>query len=268
MNRKEEAKYLNKEWKRINIHLNMFLETGDQEELHKFRVQIKRLKAMLIMFQHANKKQALLKDFKPLAKIFKLAGNIREAHTNLLLKEKYNIKNESFEVDQQKIIETGIIQFKEKGNRYIKIIKEVQANIKNNLSKIEEETIADFYKNKLQIIAEKLEIPHFNEDLHYSRKIIKTLVYNHKLANKALNGSVAINSDYLDKLQNTIGEWHDNIVAAQLFSASALNDKAIATKIRRKNTSVKKNIINLASDFMNKATQLETSNENQTLMVQ
>lgn len=88
------------------------------------------------------------------------------------------------------------------------------------------------------------------------------------MANKALNGSVAINSDYLDKLQNTIGEWHDNIVAAQLFSASALNDKAIATKIKRKNTSIKKNIINLASDFMNKATQLETSNENQTLMVQ
>ncbi len=257
MNRKEENKHLNKEWKQINFHLNAFLETGNQEELHRFRVQIKKLKAMLTMFQHGNKRQVLLKNFKPIAKIFKLAGNIRDAHTNMLLKEKYNIKNDLFEEGQQKIIENGISQFKEKGSKYLKRIKEVQADIKKNLSNIEDKAIADFYKIKLEIIAKKLAVPNFNEDMHYNRKIIKTLVYNHKLANKALNGIVTINSEYLDKLQDVIGEWHDNIIAAQLFATTELNDKTIVTKIKRKNTSVKKNILDLATNFLQKATLAE-----------
>ena len=257
MNRKEETKHLNKEWKQINFHLNAFLETGNQEELHRFRVQIKKLKAMLTLFQHANKKQVLLKNFKPVAKIFKLAGSIRDAHINMLLKEKYNIKNALFEEGQQKIIENGISQFKEKGSKYLKRIKEVQADIKKNLSNIEDKAIADFYKIKLEIIAKKLAVPNFNEDMHYNRKIIKTLVYNHKLANKALNGIVTINSEYLDKLQDVIGEWHDNIIAAQLFATTELNDKTIVTKIKRKNTSVKKNILDLATNFLQKATLAE-----------
>jgi len=43
MKKKEEAKYLEKEWIEMNIHLKNFLKTGDQEALHRFRVQIKKV---------------------------------------------------------------------------------------------------------------------------------------------------------------------------------------------------------------------------------
>src|ERR1700733_12005166 len=36
MKKKDEIKYLDKEWKLLNHHLEAFLETGDQEQLHKF----------------------------------------------------------------------------------------------------------------------------------------------------------------------------------------------------------------------------------------
>src|SRR5579862_614763 len=124
MKKKEEAKYLDKEWKEMNTHLACFLETGDQEALHKFRVQIKKLRAMLSLFEDTSNQPGLLKDFKAVRKIFKYAGHIREAHTNLQLGKLYHLKNDAFESGQQKIIEEGTNEFQNNGKKFIKNIKE------------------------------------------------------------------------------------------------------------------------------------------------
>ena len=93
--------------------------------------------------------------------------------------------------------------------------------------------------------------------MHTNRKLIKILVYNHKLAEKALTGSLQFNIDYLDKLQEAIGKWHDNLLAEQLFSSPELNDKAIVGKIKRLNAKVKRGITTLTEDFLTKATTVE-----------
>ena len=85
MKKKEESKHLGKEWEEMSIHLNSFLETGDQEELHRFRVQVKKIRAMLSLIEDASGEHAFLKNFKPVKKVFKYAGNIRDAHTTLQL---------------------------------------------------------------------------------------------------------------------------------------------------------------------------------------
>ncbi len=257
MNKKDETKYLAKEWKAMNSHLKVFLESGDQEELHRFRVQIKKVRAMLSLFENTSKQQHLLKDFKPVRKIFKYAGQIRDAYTNLQLGERYQLKNEVFESSQQKIIEEGTLEFKQHGKKHLKHIKSVYKQLKKQLSKAHNKAIAEYYKKQLQEISGNLTVSGFNEDMHTNRKLIKILVYNHKLANKALNGSVPFNVAYLDKLQGAIGEWHDNVIAAELFSTPELNDKPTVTKINRKNVSVKRSITLLADDFLNKATTIE-----------
>jgi CHAD domain-containing protein len=257
MKKKQETKFLNKEWNEMNIHLKGFLATGDQEELHKFRVQIKKLSAMLNLFEHTSRQYGLIKDFKPVKKIFKYAGHIRDAHTNLQLSERYELKNEVFETSQQKIIAEGTSEFQHQGKKYIKNIKDTYKQLKKQLPHVNNSSIAEYYKAQLQLIADNLATCGFNEDMHNNRKLIKILVYNHKLADKALNGTIHFNTPYLDKLQNTIGEWHDNIVAAQLFSSPELNDKPVATKIKRKNIGIKHNITLLADDFLKKATTLD-----------
>jgi len=132
MKKKEETKYLDKEWKQMNVHLKAFLESGDQEELHKFRVQIKKVRAMLNLFENTSKQHGLLKDFKPVRQIFKYAGHIRDAHTNLQLSARYSLKNELFETGQQKIIEEGVTEFQYQGKKHIKHIKDAYKQLKNN----------------------------------------------------------------------------------------------------------------------------------------
>ena len=119
MKKKQEIKYFHKEWKQMNNHLEAFLATGDQEQLHKFRVQIKKLRAMLNLVEHTSHQPRLLREFKPVRKIFKYAGNIRDAYTNLLLSERYQLKNEAFETGQQKIIADGIVEFQLHGKKYL-----------------------------------------------------------------------------------------------------------------------------------------------------
>jgi CHAD domain-containing protein len=257
MKKKEESKHLGKEWEEMSIHLNSFLETGDQEELHRFRVQVKKIRAMLSLIEDASGEHAFLKNFKPVKKVFKYAGNIRDAHTTLQLAAHYGIKNEAFESGGLKIIEEGIIEFQHKGKKFIKNIKHACRQINDQLPGIDNDGIAEYYDKQLRQIATNLAVAGFTEDMHTNRKLIKTLVYNHKLAEKALPGHFPYNISYLDKLQDTIGKWHDNIVAAQLFLSPELNDKPIAAKIRRKNAAIKRNITLLTEDFLNKATTVE-----------
>src|SRR5258708_37835501 len=98
--------------------------------------------------------------------------------------------------------------------------------------------------------------------MHNNRKLLKILVYNHKIADKALNGNFHFNKEYLDKLQNSIGEWHDNVVAAQLFSSPEINDKPVVTKINRKNAKVRRNITSLTGDFLQQASADEQKERN------
>jgi CHAD domain-containing protein len=259
MKKKEEEKYIDKEWVLMNAHLKAFLETGDQEELHKFRVQIKKLRAMLFLFENVSKENTLMRHFKPVRKIFKYAGQIRDAHTNLQLSERYQLKNELFETSQHKIIEEGTSEFRIKENEFFKNIKEAHKQVIKQLHKVDDKQIAGYYQRQLEQIAGSLAVSGFTEDMHTNRKLIKILVYNHKLAAKALNGSLPFNIAYLDKLQDTIGKWHDNIIAAELFSLPELNDKPIVNKIKRINTGVQRNISTLAADFLKKATTLENT---------
>lgn len=257
MKKKEEAKYLEKEWIEMNIYLKNFLKTGDQEALHRFRVQIKKLRAMLSLFEDASRQPGLLKGFKPVRKIFKSAGLIREAHINLQLGERYQLKNELFELGQLKILEEGTMEFRNNGKKFTRNIKNAYNDLRKHLPGIEDNSIAEYYKKQLQQISTNLAVSGFTEDMHTNRKLIKILVYNHKLAETALNGSVTFNAKYLDKLQDTIGKWHDNVVAAQLFSSPELDDKPIVAKINRKNAGIKHTITSMADDFLNKATTVE-----------
>jgi len=257
MKKKEEIKYLDKEWYDMNSFLKLFLETGDQEALHKFRVQIKKIRAMLSLIEGSSDERGLLKQFKPVRKIFKSAGYVRDAYVHLQLSSAYGFKNEEFENNQQKIIEEGTMELQNKSKKIISNIKSTHKELKKQLPSVSNESIDQYYKQQLEQIAVNFTVSGFTEDMHTNRKLIKILVYNHKFAGEVLNSELYFNKPYLDKLQEAIGKWHDNVLAAELFSTPPLNDKLIVTRINRINAVVKRTITLLADDFLKKATTFE-----------
>ena len=49
MKRKEEQKYVDKHWAALKRGLKDYLQTGDQEALHEFRVEVKKIRAFLVL---------------------------------------------------------------------------------------------------------------------------------------------------------------------------------------------------------------------------
>lgn len=250
---KTEERYLDKEWIEMGARMKAFLESGDQEQLHKFRVQVKKLRAMLVLFENTSNKQGLIKHFKPVKKIFKYAGVIRDAHIRLQLSERHNLKNEFFETGQQQIIADGTREFLNNGTLFFRDIKTSHKKIGKQLRKIDNERVRVFYEEQLEKIAAVFAVLSFDETLHAARKLLKILIYNHKIAAEALEGKIALDMSYLDKLQEAIGKWHDNLLAEELFSTPWLIDKPLVTKIKRVNAGIKRNIGQLANGFPQKA---------------
>lgn len=253
MKKKKEKIYFNSQWDEMTDHLKKFIENGEQEELHLFRVQVKKLRAMLELLDTNSAKHPLQKDFKPVRKIFKRCGEIRNAFINLQYGQRFQFKNEDFFMNHLYEIEKGTNEVKELGTQYLKTIKSAYDDIGNDLQHIGDKDIVEFYKTKLYNIASSLDNLQFNDELHATRKQIKTLMYNRKIAQNALDGKLQISNDYLDKLQTLIGDWHDNVLALELFSSAGFNSKPIITKIKSQNTRLKKSITALAHDFNRKA---------------
>ncbi|HEY4195866.1 MAG TPA: CHAD domain-containing protein [Mucilaginibacter sp.] len=263
MKKKDEKVYFNDQWGLMVVHFKAFVKTGDQEELHLFRVQVKKLRAMLELLDTSSAKRQLSKDLKPVRKIFKHCGEVRNAYINLQLGVNYQFKNEEFLLGQLSEIEKGTDEIKELAKQYLKAIKLSHRIIANDIKPVDNDAILQFYKSKLDQITNALDNLQFNDELHNARKQIKTLLYNRKIVHKALEGKLQINNEYLDKLQGLIGDWHDNILALELFSAAEMNYKPVITKIKRQDTRLKRSIAVLVQEFRKKAVILEIAEEYQ-----
>lgn len=254
MKKKTGKAYFNELWDQMTDDLNDFFKIGDQEKLHHFRVQVKKLRALLTLLDMTITKSNLSKEFKPVKKIFKQGGKIREAYINLQLSSHYELKNDDFILNQVNDMEKEMTDFRHKAKKYLKTIKAVHDELESELKAIDDERVNEFYKIQLEQIAAALNENQFNDDLHNCRKKIKVLMYNLKIADEALNDSLQLDKEYLDKLQGRIGDWHDTILAMQLFSAPELNDKLVITRIKQQNSRLKRSIRELSGDFWKKAT--------------
>jgi CHAD domain-containing protein len=244
MKRKEEQRYVDKHWKTLKRGLKDYLATGDQDALHEFRVEVKKMRAFLVLQPNVK----LTKDFKPVKKIFKHAGDIRNTYLNVQLGAQYDIDDEDFVSQQHQKLEQTVNDFKLNGEKYIKTVKDGYHNLSDRVESVPNLHINLFYERQLHQIANKLLTITFDETLHHSRKLIKELLYNYKLFKPVLE--MQLNERYLDDMQEAIGNWHDNTLAALLFK----DNTTVTTSLKKEQAKLKRKIGNLAKDFFEKAT--------------
>ena len=252
MKKKTAMKQLNKLWKGMKQHLKAFLETNSQDELHQFRVHVKKLKALLTLYASEPENKGLLHKFKSVKTVFKVAGDIRNAHINLQLGEKHQLQDENFKQHQQQILQQGTKDFKSQGKSYLKRLKKAHIALQNNLHKLQGKTVRNFYKEKLNRIAVFFAAPTFDEAMHTARKNIKLLIYNQKASAEALHGKLQINTDYLNQFQDKIGQWHDHLLTMEVLSAMNQPDNQAILNLKNSNAALELEILELAVSFREK----------------
>jgi CHAD domain-containing protein len=70
-----------------------------------------------------------------------------------------------------------------------------------------------------EIIRTGLLLGGVGDELHQARKKIKTMLYVQKILPPEITERVRLNTDYLDQLQEAIGQWHDVVVAVSDWAA-------------------------------------------------
>jgi CHAD domain-containing protein len=252
MKKKEELKYIDKEWKDMKASLEQYLINERPEDLHHFRVQVKKIRAFVILSDSAKHHPQLAKHFLAVRKIFKQAGEIRNAYINLELGKAYQINNEDFLNSQQMLFEEANKKFKLKGDKYLKQLKESHQRLNRKIRSISDWHINQYYLHQLHTIAGSLIIPEFDDQLHESRKQIKILVHNHKIVHTALH--TGINGDYLNEVQTAIGDWHDSVLAAELLSSDEEKGNITVNKLKKQLVKLKNKVTDIINDFYNRAT--------------
>jgi CHAD domain-containing protein len=252
MKKRQERKYFDKEWGKMKASLQSWLRKEQQEDLHHFRTQVKKLRAFLILSSSVKHHQKLTKLFKPVRNIFKQAGEIRNAYMNQELGKAQHIHHNEFMNSQHQLQIKAARKFKSNKVRFLEKLKSTHQLLKKKIKPISDLHIALFYQTQLEQIAGSLTTLKFDDQLHQCRKQVKILIYNHKLTKPVRH--TAFNDNYLDEVQTAIGDWHDHVLAIALFSSDEARDKAAVTGLKKQDSKLKKNIKTLTKDFYNQAT--------------
>ncbi len=234
-------------------HLTTFFELKNPEALHRFRIQVKKMKALLLFLQDDVQLKYETGYHKSLQSIFKHAGRIRNAHINIGLLIKYPVSDLSYKIEQENIENNGIVQFCAKQNAYIRTVKSIRKVLSETFRDIDDKYIVALYKKRLKKIARFFHQPTENiEQLHNTRKKIKNLLYLYRILPKSLAWKLHLKEAYLEDLQDAIGKWHDVVLLLELLKTEGYANRSEIAAIHREKRRLFRSVQTLSANFAQK----------------
>jgi len=205
--------YYNQRVKQVFNHLLEFDISSSENSLHDFRVEIKKMRAIMKFLKSVYRKQKLKKTTRQLNSIFQEAGEIREYQLLLLWFQKHDLNifiKKTFPVET---LEEMINKFHKKVHEFKHDLKDLNDHVNEYILKTNE-ILAEQYVTDLSVQIETLVRKNCPiSEWHELRKIIKQWMY---AINWVENGIVTDISFY-QKLQEAIGYWHDAQVIKEIL---------------------------------------------------
>ncbi|RZS95115.1 CHAD domain-containing protein [Cecembia calidifontis] len=204
--------FLKEHLDQVSQHLSRFFESKGAEDIHQLRVNIKKIKALIQFFEHLEPDTNYKKLFQPIRKLFKQAGEIRELQLHLIRLESLPERDEKNEKKLIAKLEKSINRFlknKEKWDKYLNRFQENTSQIDLNF---EANTLTAYFNSTLLKTNNKLRKGEFHE----ARMKIKIILYLKSLFTEQQQHAIRINFEFLDQLQEKIGNWHDLLVSHKM----------------------------------------------------
>lgn len=190
-------------------HFDQFCQHQNPVDIHQMRVFTKKIHSFVKFHSQVFPKSKLPEIFKPVRKIFKHGGLIREAQIHLLIFEKIGLTNEKLEKRLKDLIQKETQKFVRRERKYRKLLQKAEEDFNKELTPISNSQSKEFYKDYILasqlIFNRKKYIPH----LHDSRKNLKSIIHITELTGKGVGKKQELNVEYLGGLTEKIGNWHD-----------------------------------------------------------
>lgn len=247
LRKKKQRRYLAKKEKEWLEELEAFGASRDGEALHRLRVTLKKIKAYARFSTACSGKDAM-KDFNPLKKMFHRAGTIRDAGNHLHLLEHFHPAPDAYKHEQEQIQRVASDAFVGELGHYGKRGKKAGRRLLADIRAVRFGRIRDWYGRHLISIGVGLTAS--GDRLHKARKDIKELLYVLSFLPSRLVRDLRLNREYLDQLQDAIGQWHDAMVVVSAWAGKDMvGSQAMVRECHQKEAAVRK----LAGDFYRRA---------------
>jgi len=233
-----------KEWQK---ELDAFSNSYDQEALHRLRVSLKKIKAFARFSEACSGKDAM-KEMDMLRHMFRQAGTIRDASNHLQLLEHFHPAPEQYKQEQESLRQEASDRFVGGVKRYRKQGKKAGRRLLADIHAIRTGCIRDWYAR--QLIGISVGLTATGDRLHKARKQIKELLYVLSVLPGRVVRELRLNRDYLDQLQDAIGQWHDAMIVVTAWAGKDLDgSQAMVRECHQKEAVVRV----LAGDFYRRA---------------
>lgn len=237
--------YFSQRVKNLFNHLHDFERSGDDISLHDLRVEMKKLRAILIFLRTIYPNHKLKKASQKIRSVFQESGEIREYQ----LLQQWLVKNEftSFDKDYfpKHVLGQLVNDFRAKTGDTKQVLKEVTDDIEKYIQAtnplLAEQYVVDLYVRITNFTGEQPA----KIDWHGLRKLIKQWIYGvNRLGNdEVLRAEPDLS--YYDKLQEAFGNWHDaEVIHDSLYQKQIYLSNVIAVQkdFARASTKIKQSI--------------------------
>jgi CHAD domain-containing protein len=242
---KRFEKFAHRQFKSLISDLKKYRDDKKSETLHKIRVDIKKLKAILGVVNASEKRFKAHKNFIPLRSISRKAAEIRdrEVQAQLLTKVKMD-KDELRPGDAN--VKKLITSFESNIPSFIKTAKRKRNKLEPDLKQVKKNDLTRYLHKKRNEIQSQLFPRPKMRYIHKTRKVVKEVVYLSEADGKLTRKEI----EFYNRMQDMIGTLHDKQVLLQLLKKQ--NDQSSKTQyevIKTECLSDKKEIFHLAADF-------------------
>ncbi|MDN3677794.1 CHAD domain-containing protein [Flavobacterium paronense] len=203
--------------------LTAFAKYQKPEGLHRLRVEIKKIKAIVYFAQDVYK---VKNDLTKLKQLFNDAGTIRELQINIQLLSAIPNSPERLITKLQNRENILIRKFIRNGPKYIRQINEFHKEL--CLPKILDgkKPIKKYFKKEKEKANKLLEIAD-RKLLHRYRTKLKKMMYVYNALPKKIRLEIELNSLTIKKQEKKLGDWHDLYSAIRFFSHENLPMKTM-----------------------------------------
>lgn len=228
--------------------LETFRKKKDHEALHKFRVEVKKMKAILLLQSGSFSGNALPEEF-TIQKVFKQAGKIRNAKINIELLREHHIKDKKIIKKQEELAQN-------KGEKFRKHVKAHRKKLDNNaafflrrFTPMSMQKVRRMFDQELRQLAGLSQMRLGQTQLHKFRIRLKNLLYTYALLPETAAKKMKLDIFYLKKLEKTIGGWHDVISTIDLLKEEGYASKEIPGKLLAERSQLREKVTGLFNDF-------------------
>lgn len=221
-------KFANRQFKSLVEHLENYRNKKDLEILHKIRVDIKKIKAILFLTNDRLKGFKGHKNFIPFRNIFRRAGEIREPEVLSGLLLTYNIPgvhDQCIEANSEKLAAS----FSNDVPSFVEAVNKQWLKLKSAFGRVKKKDLAHYLKKTNKNIKAKLHPEPATDLIHKVRKSMKEFLY----LSQAIQQSRKKMLKFYSAEVELIGELHDRQVLLNLLNKNnGATDKVTVEKIQ------------------------------------